>query len=238
MRILLVLLLLLPALASAAPKSVRVFIALCDNKTQGIVPVGEKIGNGDKPDDNLYWGCSDGFGTHFKRSKSWKLTEAKSDVSKDILRRMKLTHVGGDLSITADAYRGSAIRSCLVAFEMATAAGRHDLVAFIGHNGLMDFQLPEQKAVKGAKCDAIVLCCLSDRYFRTRLERLGCRPVLTTTQLMYPGSFILHDALESWRKGGSLTVIRSAAGKAYARNQKISVRAATGVFAKPVAPAR
>jgi len=232
MRLLLAII-LLPHLAHAAPKSVRVFVALCDNKTQGIVPVGEKIGDGDKPDANLYWGCSDGFGTYFKRSKSWNVTESTSDVSKDILRRMKLTHVSGDLTITADAYRGSAIRSCMIAFEMAAAAGNHDLVAFIGHNGLMDFQLPEQKVTKGNQSDAIVLCCLSDRYFRTRLEKLGCRPVLMTTQLMYPGSFILHDALESWRNGGSLAAIRSAAGKAYARNQKISVRAATGVFAQP-----
>jgi hypothetical protein len=49
------------SLAQAAPKQIRVFVALCDNKTQGIVPVGEKIGNGDDPDSNLYWGCSDGF---------------------------------------------------------------------------------------------------------------------------------------------------------------------------------
>ncbi len=40
--------------ASATPKTVKVFVALCDNKTQGIVPVGEKIGNGDDPDANLY----------------------------------------------------------------------------------------------------------------------------------------------------------------------------------------
>ena len=49
----------------AAPKEIRVFIALCDNKTQGIVPVGEKIGNGDDADANLDWGCSDGFGAYF-----------------------------------------------------------------------------------------------------------------------------------------------------------------------------
>ena len=51
-----------------------------------------------------------------------------------------------------------------------------------------------------------------------------------TDQFMYPGSFLLHDALEVWRRGGSVVEIRGAAGRAYARNQKISVRAATGVF--------
>ncbi len=47
---------------------------------------------------------------------------------------------------------------------------------------------------------------------------------------MYPGAFILQDALQVWIGGGS-AVIRAAAGRAYARNQKISVKAATGVFA-------
>jgi hypothetical protein len=39
--------------ASAAPKKVAVFVALCDNATQGILPVPAKIGDGDKPDANL-----------------------------------------------------------------------------------------------------------------------------------------------------------------------------------------
>ena len=47
-------------------KRIHVFVALCDNESQGIVPVGEKIGNGDDPESNLYWGCSDGFGGFFK----------------------------------------------------------------------------------------------------------------------------------------------------------------------------
>jgi hypothetical protein len=58
------------------------------------------------------------------------------------------------------------------------------------------------------------------------------RPLLLTTQLMYPGSFLLHDSIEVWRKGGSRADHRAAAGRAYAKNQKIGVKAATGVFAK------
>jgi phosphoserine aminotransferase len=36
-------------------KQVRVYVALCDNESQGIVPVPAKIGNGNDPDQNLYW---------------------------------------------------------------------------------------------------------------------------------------------------------------------------------------
>lgn len=222
---------LLTVAAWPAPKTVKVFVALCDNKTQGIIPVGAKIGNGDDADANLYWGCSDGFGAYFKKSRQWKVIEAKSEVSATILRQMRLQHVNGEVELTAEAYRGSEIRQCIRDFEAAAAGKQYDLVAFIGHNGLMDFALDPPAAVAGNDTQVIVLCCLSERYFGERLSALGCRPLLTTQQLMYPGAFILHEALESWRTGGSAAAIRTAAGQAYAKNQKISVKAAAGVFA-------
>lgn len=238
-----ILLLVLLSPLTAAEKSVRVFIALCDNKTQGIVPVGAKIGNGDVPDENLYWGCTDGFGSYFRHSKEWKILNAESDVSEIVLRRMTLKHRTGKLTLTAEAYRGSAMKKCLEDFESAVASGEYDLVAFLGHNGLMDFTLQEPKVMetRPKNTDAIVLCCMSERYFRPRLERAQARPILLTQQLMYPGAFILHDALHVWIGLGSFDEIRAAAGRAYAKNQKISVKAATGVFApmmnaKPVPP--
>ena len=80
--------------------------------------------------------------------------------------------------------------------------------------------------------DAIVLCCISERYFKERLATLGAKPVLLTTQLMYPGAFLLRDGLPVWAKGRPESEIRQAAATAYARNQKISTKAAAGVFAK------
>jgi len=225
-------LLTIPVPGWAAERSIRVFIALCDNKTQGIIPVGEKIGNGDDPDANLYWGCSEGFGAYFKQSSKWKVVKSASDVSPLILRRLTLRHAAEEITLTADAYRGSEMRQCLQDFETAAASNQFDLVAYIGHNGLMDFALPERAPVAGNDTRVMVLCCVSDRYFSERLRRLGCEPVLMTTQLMYPGAFLLHDALESWRNGGSLADIRGAAGRAYAKNQGISVRSGTGVFAE------
>lgn len=235
----LLLLFLAPALAvtAAEEKSIRVFVALCDNTSQGIIPVGAKIGNGDDPEDNLYWGCDDGFGSHFRRSKKWKVEESQKDVSTTILRRLRLRHADDkELVLTAEAYRGSDIRLCLEDFEKAAGSGEHDLVAFIGHNVLMDMTIPEAKGKEGNKTGAVVLCCASASYFRPRLEQLGCQPLLLTQQLMYPGSFLLHDVIEVWRKGGSREEMRAAAGRAYARNQKISVAAATNVFAPVTAP--
>jgi hypothetical protein len=218
-------------LADAAPKQVRVFVALCDNKTQGIVPVGQKIGNGDDPDANLYWGCSDGLGAYFPKSGRWKVVKSEKDLTPTILRRLHLSHAQGDMELIAEAYRGADMQQCVKDFEIAAASGNFDLVAFIGHNGLMDFKLPPPPAVEGNKTEVVVLCCLSEKYFGDRLRLLGCRPVLMTQQLMYPGSFLLHAAIESSRKGGTAKDFRAAAAASYAKNQKISVRAALGVFA-------
>jgi hypothetical protein len=72
---------------------------------------------------------------------------------------------------------------------------------------------------------------LSERYFGDRLRRFGCQPILMTQQLMYPGSFILHSTIEKWSGGGSRTDCRTAAALSYAKNQKISVKASTEIFA-------
>lgn len=215
----------------AETKQVQVFVALCDNKTQGIVPVGEKIGNGDDPDANLYWGCTDGLAVHFRKSGNWKLLKSEADISDALLRRLTFKHASADIELVAHAYRGSGMKLCITDFEKAAAGGEYDLVAFIGHNGLMDFPLDPPGKVEGNDTDVVVLCCLSESHFKKRLEALGCRPVLLTRQLMYPGSFILAATIESWRKGGGRAEMRAAAGRSYAKNQKISVKAATGVFA-------
>ena len=45
------------ALAKDNLRVIHAFVALCDNKNQGIVPVQEKLGNGDDAQNNLYWGA-------------------------------------------------------------------------------------------------------------------------------------------------------------------------------------
>jgi hypothetical protein len=224
--------LLMLTTAWAAPKKVAVFVALCDNATQGIIPVSARIGDGNKPEDNLYWGCSDGFSGCFSASNAWKLQRKEVPDDKRVFERLIYLHESGNIELTAEAWRGSEIKACLTSFETTLTAGKHDLCAYVGHNVLMDGQIPLPTVKAEKPCDAIVLCCMSESYFKQRLTDIGAKPVLLTTQLMYPGSFILRDCLPLWAKGASLPDIRQAAAAAYARNQKISQKAAAGVFAK------
>jgi hypothetical protein len=233
-----------------ATEVIHVFVALADNASQGLVPVPAKIGNGDDPARNLYWGCDEGLKSWFTRSAKWKKVAGAKPPQAEVLERLVFKHAERDAWLVADAWQGSQIKACLqtylnaaaglggevVSVDGATlrAGGEATLVAFIGHNGLMDFKLewPAAAAAPSARPKpAIVLCCLSRSYFAEPLRRIGARPILTTTQLMYPGAFILHDAAEAWLGGEPAEEIRAAAGRAYAKNQGISMKAGVGVFA-------
>jgi len=226
-----ILVLILVHSAWAAPMKVAVFVALCDNATQGIQPVPKAIGDGDKPEANLYWGCTEGFGGCFRTSKTWILQKKEIVDDKRIFERVVYLNDAGTIEVTAEAWRGSEIKACLTAFETALVSGGHDLCVYIGHNVLMDGPVDPPAAKAQKACDAIILCCMSENYFKDRLAKLGARPVMLTTQLMYPGAFILRDALPVWAKHGSFEDIRAAGAAAYAKNQKISLKAAKGVFA-------
>lgn len=242
---------LLAGVSAKGAEVMHVFVALADNASQGLAPVPAKIGNGDDPGNNLYWGCDEGVRSWFTRSAKWTKVPAPKPPRAEILERLVFKHAEKDAWLVADAWRGSQIKACLEAFVGAAAGkggevvnveakalragGDATLVAFIGHNGLMDFNVewPAAGVVAGgaAPKPVITLCCMSERYFAESLRRVGARPLLTTTQLMYPGAFILHDAAGAWLDGKGAPEIRAAAGRAYAKNQGIPVKAATGVFA-------
>lgn len=213
-----------------AEKRIIVFVALADNFWQGIVPVSMRLGDGDNPESNLYWGSADGMQTVFDRSKELKLvSKSKGDDTGPVLRTRLYRHKRTGATLQAMAYRGRNIKNAIADFE-ASINDRFDLVVFIGHNGLMDFSLdlPVKKRVK--KSDVIVLGCKSERYFKPRLNALGARPLLLTTQNMYPGAFILHAALQSYLAGRDTASIRRSAADAYAKNQRIGLKPALGVF--------
>jgi hypothetical protein len=234
-----------------ATEVIHVFVALADNASQGLVPVPAKIGNGDDAGSNLYWGCDEGVRSWFSRSAKWKKVKAAKPGQPEVLERVVFKHQTKDAWLVADAWRGREMKSCLRTFVAAAAGqggevvdleggpqlragGDATLLAFIGHNGLMDFTLewPAAPTASSAKAkQVVVLCCMSEKYFAESLRRVGARPLLTTTQLMYPGAFVLHDATEAWLERKTVAEIRVAAGRAYAKNQGISVKAGSGVFA-------
>src|SRR6202008_4155060 len=74
--------------AAKTPSVIHVYVALCDNVNQGIVPVPAKIGNGQDTKNNLYWGCGYGVKMFFKNhAPDWKLLKIQNNPKTYVLER-------------------------------------------------------------------------------------------------------------------------------------------------------
>ena len=230
---------------------IHVVVALCDNEFQGIVPVPPRIGNGDDPANNLYWGAGYGVKTFFKRSNDWKIVSDARGPKPAVLERVVFKRKDKDVYMVADAYRGREIKQSTIDFflfaagggtesitidegaQTATiyAGGGADLIAYVGHDGLMDFSLDQYpQKLDDRQRDAVILACASKYYFNTPLRRTGARPLLWTTGLMAPEAYVLKAAIDGWilNEGGER--IRRRAAEAYNRYQRCGMRGALNLF--------
>jgi hypothetical protein len=107
-------------------KTIHVFVALCDNKYQGIVPVPASIGNGQDPKSNLYWGCSNGIKSYFKKSSEWKLISSQAKPAANILERLLFKHKTKEVYLLADAYDGQFIKQTTIDFLNASS-GKNEI---------------------------------------------------------------------------------------------------------------
>jgi hypothetical protein len=231
-------------LIKADTRVIHVFVALCDNKNQGIVPVPAAIGNGQDAANNLYWGCAGGVKGYFKKTGSWKLLTTTKNPGKNILERCVFRNVEQDAYLVADAYDGIAIKQCIADFFTASAGGNNSsiqannktlgiggssqMIAYVGHDGLMEFSLDVYPVKKNdTKRETIILSCISKKYFKYGIQQSGAQPLLWSTGLMSPEAYTLEAALSGWLKNETPEQIRARAAKAYDKYQKCGVKAAT-----------
>ena len=227
---------------------IHVFVALADNVNQGIVPVSASLGNGDNAATNLYWGAAFGIRTFFSRNKDWQLLSVIPNPGAGILERCIFKHRHTSSLLVADAYQGKEISQATWDFLEAAAGkpgekleagnvqfhtgGSADLVAYIGHNGLMDFKLQSHpKRRDDRQRRAIILACASKNFFSPALQQSGATPLLWTTNLMAPEAYVLSAAIDGWMKKESDEQIRLRAADAYHKYQNCGVKAARALFA-------
>lgn len=231
---------------------IHVFVALCDNVNQGIVPVSASLGDGDNPATNLYWGAAFGVKTFFSKSKDWELIADFPNPQPGILERCVFKRRDRDVLIIADAYRGKEIPQAIWDFLDAASGspgkvveikqgsrtlkfnggGSAELLVYVGHDGLMDFNLPPAPEPKDdRRRKAIILSCASKKYFAKLLQRTGATPLLWTTNLMAPEAYILAGALDGWLKNESDEEIRLRAVQNYNKYQNCGLKSANSLFA-------
>lgn len=244
-------------LAMGRPIVIHIVVSLCDNKYQGIVPVPKALGDGQNPNANLYWGAGFGVRTYFQKS-GWTPLKRDASPTPQILERVILTKelprgaTRARVYIVAEAWDGREIRSAIYRFlniaagnaeealsfdtkgrsiALATGGAAH-LVAFVGHNGLMDFNIPANPpANRNARPrSSIVLACGSLSFFQQRLAEGGSQPLLLTKGLMAPEAYSLEAAIASWIAGKSNQDVLISAATAYDKFQKCGLRAATNLF--------
>jgi hypothetical protein len=231
---------------------IHVFVALCDNENQGIVPVPKKLGNGLDTENNLYWGALYGVRSFFTRSSDWELVVTTHYPSAEILERCVFKYLqGGDIYLVADAYRGDKIRESITDFLDYASGNNSELIslskdsavvslktntaltlaAYVGHDGLMDFDLenyPQNREGNGR--EAIVLACASKQFFGDALREAGAKSILLTTGLMAPEAYTLKAAIDGWILNETPEQIRLRAAEAYNQYQKCGLKAARNLF--------
>ncbi len=209
---------------------------------QGIVPVPKGIGNGQDPKNNLYWGCGYGIKTYFKNSKEWTLVETYNNPTDIILERAFFKHKTTNTYLLADAYDGKEIKqttldflyACNAAFETEVTfqsstlkfGGKSNLVAYIGHNGLMDFHIEPTFQQNDKEIDAIILACASQKYFAEYLFDSGANPLVWTTNLMAPEAYTIKWSIDVWLLNQTDAQVAEKAAEAYNHYQNCGIKAA------------
>ena len=219
----------------SALRLIHVYVALCDNDSQGIVPVNKRMGNGNDPGNNLYWGNGYGVRTFFNASDDWRLLHTFKNPATDVLERCVWKHRRYNCIMVADAYRGARIKPCTINFlrsasgncidtlsiddngsKMTLLLGKAHLVCYVGHDGLMDFEIIDPPKNKdSANKDVFILACASKMYFKEVITIAGANPVLWTTNLLGPEAYVLKAGIDGWllHETGEQICVRAA--KAY-----------------------
>ncbi|MGB6267699.1 MAG: hypothetical protein WBF67_01705 [Olleya sp.] len=229
------------------PKTIHVFVALCDNLNQGIVPVPVRLGNGQDTKNNLYWSALYGVKTYLKNSKDWKLIKTISKPEDYILERVLFKHNSTNTYLLADAYDGKYIKQTTIDFLEANAGrnslkithkqqeicfgGDAQLLSYVGHDGLMEFDVEGKfEPVNTNKRDAIILACISKDYFKSYLQQTKSNPLLWTTGLMAPEAYTLKAAIDGWIKDETDLQIRERAAQDYHKYQKCGIKGARNLL--------
>lgn len=224
--------------ANGKPLVVHVKVPLCDNENQGIVPTSPSLGNGMDLKQNLYWATSKGMKRYFKELPNWKLLKSELNPNENVLERvvfLKTDEKDKKVYLVAEAYRGDKMVECLEDYFNALAGikkdilvinndtlgidGNADLIAFNGHNGLMDENVQAKNSVDGISRDAVSIACVSGKYFKPEYAKTNSYPLVCTEHLLYPGAFILEGIINEWCDFKSDKDCKVAAGKAYYKNK-------------------
>jgi hypothetical protein len=144
------------------------------------------------------------------------------------------TSIDKALAAYADDVSGKGTRELVLADKSKlSAGGAAQIVAFVGHNRLMDldsFTWPEPgTVVKGA----IAIACDTAPYMKKQVSAATRVPLLMTSDLLFANASPLEAAVLAFATGGGYAEIRKDAATAYANIQEVEVKRVWGTFTNP-----
>lgn len=164
------------------------------------------------------------------------------------MERILFQHKTTGSYLLADAYNGNAMKTCIEDFLNAADrnfksellqntqalqfGGSSDLIAFIGHNGLMDFDVKMNYTLKTKQkpVQTIILACYSKHFFQSEIKQTHAEPLLWTSHLMAPEAYTLKAAIDGWLNKESNPQIRERAAQAYHAYQKCGINGARNLL--------
>ena len=225
-------------LAHQTIRKALVIVSLADNRHQGIVPIKASLGNGQDPANNLYWGALYGVKSYFKRHKDFAVLAQPGEFQTGVLDQITITptsHKGVKVEAVAiDGFHQKIAVSQF--FNNITQTNTYDLVVFMGHNALMDFEFKgpskniAQDVTLPRRQKAAVIACQSKRFFNPLLSLTNADPYVMTNGNMAPEAYVLEGILNAWLKDESAKQAQDRAAERYAHFQKIPLKNAKWLF--------
>jgi len=217
------------------PLIVHLYVPLCDNDHQGIVPTTASLGNGMSLRTNLYWATSGGTKGYFKSKPKWKTVYNHFDIDTNVLERIvfKRQYNNTTVFLVADAYRGDRMEETINNYLAAISnnrqesihlndsttleiAGQSDLIMFNGHNGAMDaITIQPWINTTEKRTDIVMNACLTYDYLQNQFMQAGGYPLVRTNTLLYPGAYVLDQIITDWVAGTEEKQLCLNAGRAY-----------------------
>ena len=135
----------------------------------------------------------------------------------------------------AELYGGAARTLTLDDGTELAAGGAARIVAYVGHNRLMDVEAyawPEATA-DGPRKGAVAIACHTDAYMHDEVPAADRVPLLFTRDFLFASAPPLEGVVRAFAEGGGYQAMRKAAAVEYARPEGKRVKRVQGAFTNP-----
>lgn len=165
----------------------------------------------------------------------WKKRGAPAKLEIDlVVRAWRGTAIDRALAAYAADLSGGAARTLTLADKTTLAAGgAAQIVAWVGHNRLMDVEPYAWPAPGTSTKGAIAIACHTAAYMEQAVPSPTRVPLLMTRDFLFANAAPLEATVLAFAAGGGYSTIRVAAATAYAGVRKRTVKQVGGAFTNP-----